>query len=113
VAYHWPGNIRELDNVVQRALVLSNTESILADDILIDARSLWQEESLSIETDDVLDAVLPMVMRDLKQQEVELILKTLKANSGNRAKTAEVLQLSPRTLRYKLAKLRDSGYEIE
>jgi two-component system response regulator FlrC len=113
VAYHWPGNIRELDNVVQRALVLSNTESILADDILIDARSLWQEESLSVEADDVLDAVLPMVMQDLKQQEVDLILKTLKANSGNRAKTAEVLQLSPRTLRYKLAKLRDSGYEIE
>ncbi|UCG18528.1 MAG: sigma-54-dependent Fis family transcriptional regulator [Thiotrichales bacterium] len=114
--YAWQGNIRELDNVVQRAMVLQAGEWITAEDILLDARSLWQDiKESETSTDEFVEGGLsePVVMQDLKEQEIKLILSTLKLQAGNRARTAEVLQMSPRTLRYKLAKLRDAGYDVD
>ncbi len=116
MGYAWQGNIRELDNVVQRAMVLQAGDWITADDILLDARSLWQdtkENDVTTDAEGEMGSSEPVVMQDLKEQEIKLILSTLKLQAGNRARTAEVLQMSPRTLRYKLAKLRDAGYDVE
>lgn len=116
MGYAWQGNIRELDNVVQRAMVLQAGDWITADDILLDARSLWQdtkENDVPTDAEGEMGSSEPVVMQDLKEQEIKLILSTLKLQAGNRARTAEVLQMSPRTLRYKLAKLRDAGYDVE
>lgn len=116
IAYPWQGNIRELDNVIQRALVLQTGDRIELTDLLYDARSLWADDIESVkDIDDKDDSLVfsePSVLQDVKEQEVKLILNTLKLQAGNRAKTAEVLQMSPRTLRYKLAKLRESGYDV-
>jgi two-component system response regulator FlrC len=114
--YAWQGNIRELDNVVQRAMVLQAGDWIAADDIMLDARSLWQdarENDVTTNAEGEMGSSEPVVMQDLKEQEIKLILTTLKLQAGNRARTAEVLQMSPRTLRYKLARLRDAGYDVE
>ncbi len=116
MTYAWQGNIRELDNVVQRAMVLQAGEWITVDDILLDARTLWQEvkeNDVSTDAQEETGSTEPLVMQDLKEQEIKLILTTLKLQAGNRARTAEVLQMSPRTLRYKLAKLRDAGYDVD
>ncbi len=116
MTYAWQGNIRELDNVVQRAMVLQAGEWITVDDILLDARTLWQEvkeNDVSTDAEEETGSTEPVVMQDLKEQEIKLILTTLKLQAGNRARTAEVLQMSPRTLRYKLAKLRDAGYDVD
>ncbi|HEY8940531.1 MAG TPA: helix-turn-helix domain-containing protein, partial [Cellvibrio sp.] len=54
----------------------------------------------------------PALGNDLKQREYEIIMNTLRIERGSRKNTAERLGISARTLRYKIARLREEGYEI-
>lgn len=68
-------------------------------------------ESLQVEGDtEIPEGVLG---NDLKQREFEIIIKTLRQQGGRRKETAEVLGVSARTLRYKMARMRDSGINID
>jgi len=107
LSYDWPGNVRELDNVVQRALILQSDKTIDADDLLID-----NFESTKITQDKTNTASEALLGNELKQQEHQIILDTLHACQGSRKAVAERLGISPRTLRYKIAKMRDSGIQI-
>jgi len=107
-AYHWPGNVRELDNVIQRALILHTNKLIDAGDLLIenfDTAIMEVEPEKEVIKEDKLGS-------ELKLQEHQIILDTLLACHGSRKAVAERLGISPRTLRYKIAKMRDSGIEI-
>lgn len=106
-AYHWPGNVRELDNVIQRAMILHSDKIIDAGDLLIENfnTELVAEPEKVTSSDDKLGS-------ELKLQEHQIILDTLQACHGSRKDVAERLGISPRTLRYKIAKMRDSGIEI-
>ncbi|WP_115708665.1 sigma-54-dependent transcriptional regulator [Legionella sainthelensi] len=101
LAYPWPGNARELDNVIQRALVLQ-TQGI------IEAEHL----QLSLNAPLVPDTSSTAHSKNLQVHEFELIEKTLLENEGNRQKVAALLGVSERTLRYKLAKMREEGYTV-
>jgi two-component system response regulator FlrC len=106
-AYSWPGNVRELDNVIQRALILHSNGIIDACDMMIE----------NFDTASVNEVELPEVTDDklgseLKIQEHQIILDTLLACHGSRKDVAEKLGISPRTLRYKIARMRDSGIQI-
>ncbi|MFD2168150.1 sigma-54-dependent transcriptional regulator [Thalassotalea euphylliae] len=106
LAYGWPGNVRELDNVIQRALILHSDEKVTAGDILIENFDTQIQVTPAVdERDDKLG-------NELKQQEHQIILDTLQACNGSRKEVAERLGISPRTLRYKIAKMRDHGIEI-
>jgi two-component system response regulator FlrC len=50
---------------------------------------------------------------DLRQQEFRIIIQTLRSEGGRRNRAAEQLGISPRTLRYKLAQMRDAGIDLE
>lgn len=107
--HDWPGNIRELDNVIQRALILCNGNLITADDIFIpedDMPGALDDMDLDLEGHSVLG-------EDLRKREFELILETLRSVNGSKKHTAEKLGISPRTLRYKLARMRESGIDVE
>ena len=107
--HDWPGNIRELDNVIQRALILCSGNVITAADIFIpedDMPGALEDFELEPESGSILG-------EDLKKREFELILETLRAVGGSKKHTAEKLGISPRTLRYKLARMRESGIDVE
>ncbi|OEE77419.1 sigma-54-dependent transcriptional regulator [Vibrio genomosp. F6] len=127
--YPWPGNVRELDNVVQRALILSEQSNITCDHILLegvdwaDATSLQNivsegniatPEIKPIAEADVSVAKIPSegLGGELRDQEYAIILETLIECNGKRKEMADKLGISPRTLRYKLAKMRDAGIDI-
>ena len=122
MAYRWPGNVRELDNVIQRALILSDANQISADDIFLDDESL-HPSSESLESRHVSasqggeDSSGVQDSGDLSDQvqstEYRAILDTLKRNGGSKKKTAETLGISARTLRYKLAKMRERGIDVD
>ena len=100
--HSWPGNVRELDNVIQRALILKQGREILPQDIMLETGIEQQPLEPLLEDNGKLHS-------DLRDRETEVILETLRSFRGSRKKTAEKLGISPRTLRYKLAKLRDAG----
>jgi len=106
-AYDWPGNVRELDNVIQRALILLSNNVIEATDLLIE-----QFETATLSVNEEKEVSEDKLGNELKLQEHQIILDTLNACKGSRKNVAERLGISPRTLRYKIARMRDSGIQI-
>ncbi|WP_370051406.1 sigma-54-dependent transcriptional regulator [Neptunomonas sp.] len=135
INHQWPGNVRELDNVIQRALILQTGNQIMACDlhmmtgaIVINAST--QEQTINpasatqVAEDVVTDNPQPAAAvdsalangtlgNDLRQHEYQLIIDALRATGGSRKEAAEKLEISPRTLRYKLAKIREAGIDLE
>ncbi|WP_395344351.1 sigma-54-dependent transcriptional regulator [Ningiella sp. W23] len=110
----WPGNVRELENVVQRALILAEEGQIDASDLLIEPASPMMESSAPqfFAQVDAQESDNKLLGSELKFQEHQIILDALQAYNGKRKDVAEKLGISPRTLRYKLAKMRESGIEV-
>ncbi|MGN7610703.1 sigma-54 interaction domain-containing protein [Magnetococcales bacterium HHB-1] len=96
--YPWPGNIRELENVIQRALLMAEGQHILKDDLMIDSSS---ESGQNAATEDEGGLSLA-VGTTVKEMEEMLIRHTLDEVNGNRTRAAELLGISIRTLRNKL-----------
>lgn len=108
LSHRWPGNVRELDNVIQRALILRAGQLITANDIIIDA----QDVMLSGEDLDPFSSEPDGLGEELKAQEHVIILETLNQCQGSRKLVAEKLGISARTLRYKMARMRDMGIQL-
>ncbi len=104
ISHSWPGNARELDNVMQRALILNSGNEISKDDLA------FIEESGTPEPEH--DASKGRLNEDLRSVEEQMILDTLRDENGSRKNTAAKLGISQRTLRYKIARLRDAGVPI-
>jgi len=104
--HNWPGNVRELENVIQRALILCNGETLEAQDIHF-------EEESHVDVAPVLELVEESSLNsDLKAKEFDLIVRALHECNGSKKAAAEQLGISPRTLRYKLAKMRELDIAI-
>jgi two-component system response regulator FlrC len=104
LGYPWPGNVRELDNLLQRALVLVEGSIIEAEHILFEKQPSHVDIGAS--------NVSPMLQQTRERAERDVILEALRAAHGSRREVAEKLGISPRTLRYKLARIRSSGIEV-
>jgi two-component system response regulator FlrC len=110
--HDWPGNARELTNIVQRAAWLAVGGLINAADLDINtpadatvADAVSQPAAPAAAQEAGLD-------RDLKERERELIFATLRVTGGSRKLAAERLGISPRTLRHKLQQLKAAGISV-
>lgn len=122
--YSWPGNVRELDNVMQRALILTMSGEVTENEIQFEhhdfdesTRVQRSNEEISKEINNEIrdDEVVnreSTLGDDLKDRETNMIIEVLKETMGSRKTAAEKLGISPRTLRYKLAKMRERGVAI-
>ncbi|MCD2453066.1 sigma-54 dependent transcriptional regulator [Methylicorpusculum oleiharenae] len=117
-AYSWPGNVRELENVVQRALILKSGESITVDDLMFEEGNAFNPNSpvneplRALSFDEVELRSSGGLDDEVRSTEEKVILNTLQNEQGSRKNTAEKLGISPRTLRYKLARMKESGVVI-
>jgi DNA-binding NtrC family response regulator len=105
--YHWPGNIRQLRNVVLTSLILGTGPTLSLADVswLFDElQPLPQENSLSI--NNAQTPVSGLAGLPLQQVERQAILDTLQHTSGNQTKAAKILGISDRTLREKVRRYR-------
>jgi two-component system response regulator FlrC len=105
--HQWPGNVRELDNLMQRALILTNRGEIDVADLCFESTT----------TESLIEAAKPpknggKLPDDLRSVEEQMILDALKEDGVSRKHVASRLGISERTLRYKIARMRDAGVAI-
>jgi two-component system response regulator FlrC len=134
LTYPWPGNVRELDNVMQRALILANDSVIQPEHVHLEAfgsdplapvtgRTMSNATTLHHEAarraseqiaapSEGEEGARGALSDSLSTRERDLILEALRSDNGNRQAAAKRLGISPRTLRYKLARLREAGVEV-
>jgi two-component system, response regulator FlrC len=134
LTYPWPGNVRELDNLLQRALILVNGPVIgpehiqfePAPDVPLSAPAAAPAAAAPApELGVAAPAELPLASREaasddacssladsLGQTERNVLLDALRDGGSTRREIAERLGISPRTLRYKLARLRAAGIDV-
>lgn len=124
-AHAWSGNVRELDNVMQRALILQQGEMITEADLHFEVSEQFVAASVMPAPVETVQDTTPVtgprpaspvasdsLNDDLKQREWSVILKAIATANGSRKQAAERLGISQRTLRYKLARMREAGIAI-
>jgi two-component system response regulator FlrC len=104
MAHEWPGNVRELDNVIQRALLLRTGDRIEADDLAIEVMTH------AVPQFSVVSAAAPVagnLAEVARASEMDAIRVALEETGGKRLLAAARLGISERTLRYRLAEMRE------
>lgn len=101
-AHHWPGNVRELENAIERACILTDTMVLEPKDLGLAQRS--GEDAEQVQLLDLNGTLFEVTQRAVRSAERRKILTALEANDNNKARTAEDLGVSYKTL---LTKLKD------
>jgi len=115
LGHGWPGNVRELDNVIQRALILKGGDLIEAEHICLasgEGPAPVQAAEPNPRSPEHGAGERAGLGGDLKDREHALIMEALQAVNGSRKDAAVRLGISPRTLRYKLARMREAGIRL-
>ncbi|MGO8766554.1 MAG: sigma-54 interaction domain-containing protein, partial [Limisphaerales bacterium] len=102
--YPWPGNIRELRNAMERAVLLSRSELILPEHLPARVREIAGQSAPAATAFD------PARLEEIERQ---AIMQALRQHNFNRTETAKALGVSRRSLIYKLQRFRELGYKVD
>lgn len=100
-AYHWPSNVRELENCIERAVIISAGSEIAESDLPPSLQTPQSTNTSKLKTEENID-----FRKMVESFEREIIVEVLAANGGNAAASARQLSVSRRILNYKIAKLK-------
>jgi len=100
--YHWPGNIRELENLMKRYVILGS-EEVISNDLMTRAEQEFFSPEINLDGPISLKKLTRQATRELERK---VILKVLQAHHWNRKQAARALSISYRALLYKI---RDAG----
>ena len=109
-SHHWPGNIRELENVLERAVAFSQTNELRAEDLKFDTIGLpstaHQNQPHQNLPTAASEPAFSLAGKTLQEIERQAILVTLDACNGNKAKTARMLGISEKSIYNKIRRLK-------
>lgn len=105
-AYPWKGNVRELENCIERALILCDSDTITEEHLSLNRHSSVADSLKNVPMNGALDDAAKEATRIAETERIRLALKETK---GNKSKAAELLRVSYKTL---LTKIKDYGIEI-
>ena len=95
--YNYPGNVRELENIIERAVVLTRSKVITLNDLPMNIKGFKEEKSLASFGEGTLT-------EQVETLEKQLIYDALQQSGANQTKAGKLLGLTERNLRYKLKK---------
>jgi two-component system NtrC family response regulator len=98
IRYEYPGNVRELQNIIQRAVILSRRDTITTNELPLVLKKQPDESTISSKNS---TQTLPEKVNHLEK---ELVFDALQIHQGNQSKAAKQLGISERNLRYRLKK---------
>lgn len=105
LCYPWKGNVRELENCIERSIILCDGDTITPDHIILNKQLSFESSLRNIHMEGSLEDTAKEAMRIA---ETERIMRALKETKGNKSRAAELLKVSYKTL---LTKIKD--YKIE
>jgi DNA-binding NtrC family response regulator len=103
--YHWKGNVRELENAIERAIILCDEDVITPEHFVLKTQSLFEPVKRSLSSEGTLETVAKEASRIAETQR---IVSALRETRGNKSKAAEILKVSYKTL---LTKIKEYGIE--
>ena len=95
--YAWPGNVRQLESAIERALLLVETEEITVEDLPLEIRNVSRIEGAG-------GFKLPAEGIDFEELEKSLLIQAMEQTNWNITRSAKLLGLSFRTMQYRLDK---------
>lgn len=97
IKYNYPGNVRELENIIERAVVLSRSHTITLNDLPNVVKGFKAEKEIPVNEDMTL-------IEQVEELEKKLIFDALTKSNGNQSQAGRILGLTERNLRYKMQK---------
>jgi two-component system response regulator FlrC len=115
MAYSWPGNVRELENVIQRGMIMCPGGCISSHHMgfgeSISSADALSQIQIERSAHDVSSAIT--LVRRGRHAQYQYIVELISRHRGNKSKIAEVLGITTRALRYRLATMRENGIDVE